>query len=153
MYRLSENIKNSFFFQDKEDIKTIFQYLNSIRQAEDRSSRINSHSEEYIFTSPREEFVTACSNFNNGNWLIGESDGNIRMVSAPDRLLLSIKPKEAPVSYLRLEPTSIFISYGSTCMLVERDSLNIIVTHTSYHKKPIRMGLVLSNILVTGDET
>ena len=54
MYRLGESIKNSFFFQDKEDIKTIFLYLNGIRQSEDRSSRINSHSEEYIFTSPRE---------------------------------------------------------------------------------------------------
>ena len=53
MYKLAENIKSSFFFQDKEDIKAIFQYLNSIRQSEDRSSRINSHSEEYIFTSPR----------------------------------------------------------------------------------------------------
>ncbi len=45
MYRIGETIKSSFFFQDKEDIKTIFIYLNSVRQAEDRSSRINAHSE------------------------------------------------------------------------------------------------------------
>ena len=84
--------------------------------------------------------------------MIGESDGNIRMVSAPDKLLVTIRPKETPVSYLYLQPTSIFISYGSTCMLVERETLNIVVTHTSYHKKPIRMGVVISSILVTGDE-
>ena len=53
MYKIGETIKNSFFFQDKEDIKTIFLYLNGVRQAEDRSSRINAHSEEYIFTSPK----------------------------------------------------------------------------------------------------
>ena len=64
MNRLSETIKNAFFFQDKDDIKTIFLYLNGIKQSEDRSSRINSHSEEYIFTSPSEEFITATSNFN-----------------------------------------------------------------------------------------
>lgn len=125
--------------------------MNGIRQSEDRSSRINSHSEEYIFTSPRDEFITACSNINQGNWLIGESDGNIRMVSAPDKLVVSIRPKESPVTYLYLQPTSIFMSYGSTCMLVERDTLNVVVTHTSYHKKAIRMGLVVSSILVTGD--
>ena len=45
MNRLSETIKNAFFFQDKDDIKTIFLYLNGIKQSEDRSSRINSHSE------------------------------------------------------------------------------------------------------------
>lgn len=44
MYKLGETIKNTFFFQDKEDIKAIFQYLNGVRQSEDRSSRINSHS-------------------------------------------------------------------------------------------------------------
>lgn len=43
MYKLSETIKGSIFFQDKEDIKAIFQYLNGVRQAEDRSSRINAH--------------------------------------------------------------------------------------------------------------
>jgi hypothetical protein len=45
MYRIGETIKNTFFFQDKEDIKTIFLYLNAVRQSEDRSSRINTHSE------------------------------------------------------------------------------------------------------------
>ena len=96
--------------------------------------------------------MTACSNYNNGNWLIGESDGNIRMVAAPDKVILTIKPKESPVNYLYLQSTSLFIGYGTTCMLVERDSLNIVVTHTSYHKKAIRMGLVISSVLVTGDE-
>jgi hypothetical protein len=27
-----------------------------------------------------------------------------------------------------------------------------VVTHSAYHKKPIRMGLVLSSVLITGDE-
>ena len=151
MNRLSETIKNAFFFQDKEDIKTIFLYLNGIKQAEDRSSRINSHSEEYIFTSPGEEFITATSNFNEGHWLIGESDGSIRMAAPPNQILFTIRPKQSPVTYLYLQPTSIFISYGNTCLLVERQTLNIVVTHTSYHKKPIRMGLVVNSILVTGD--
>ena len=54
MYKLGELIKSEFFFQDKDDIKTIFLYLNSVRQGEDRSSRINSYSEEYVFTSHKE---------------------------------------------------------------------------------------------------
>ena len=54
MYRISETIKNSLFFQDKGDIKTIFTYLNGIKQSEDRSSRINSHAEEYVFMSRKE---------------------------------------------------------------------------------------------------
>ena len=33
MYKLGETIKNTFFFQDKEDLKTIFVYLNSIKQS------------------------------------------------------------------------------------------------------------------------
>lgn len=33
MYKLGETIKGAFFFQDKEDIKAIFQYLNGVRQA------------------------------------------------------------------------------------------------------------------------
>lgn len=74
------------------------------------------------------------------------------MVAAPDRLILTIRPKQTPVTYLYLQPTSIFIGYGTTCLLVERESLNIIVTHTSYHKKIIRMGLVINTILATGDE-
>ena len=32
MYKLGEIIKNSLFFQDKDDIKAIFLYLNGIRQ-------------------------------------------------------------------------------------------------------------------------
>ena len=71
MYKLGELIKSTLFFQDKDDIKTIFQYLNSVRQGEDRSSRINSYSEEYIFTSPKEEFITAVSNYLDGSWLLG----------------------------------------------------------------------------------
>ena len=63
----------------------------------------------------------------------------------------TIRPKTTAVSYLNLQPTSIFIGYQTTCFLVERESLNIVVTHTSYHKKNIRMGLVLNNILATGD--
>ena len=74
------------------------------------------------------------------------------MASPPDKLLFTIRPKQSPVTYLYLQPTSIFISYSSTCLLVERQTLNIVVTHTSYHKKPIRMGLVINSILVTGDE-
>lgn len=93
MYRLGETIKGSFFFQDKDDIKAIFQYLNGVRQAEDRSSRLNSHSEEYIFTSTREEFITSVSNFNEGFWMYGESNGNIRLVAAPDRQVACIRPK------------------------------------------------------------
>lgn len=73
------------------------------------------------------------------------------MVTAPDKLVVSIRPKESPVTYLYLQPTSMFLSYDTTCLLVERETLNIIVTHTSYHKKSIRMGLVISSILVTGD--
>lgn len=44
MYKLAETIKSTLFFQDKDDLKTIFLYLNSVRQSEDRSSRINAHS-------------------------------------------------------------------------------------------------------------
>lgn len=152
MYKLGQTIKNTFFFQDKDDIKTIFLYLNSVRQGEDRSSRINAHSEEYIFTSQKEEFITAVSNFLEGYWLIGDSDGSIRLVSSPDVVHFSIKPKPTPVAYLNLQPTSIFIGYQSSCLLLQRDTLNIVVQHSSYHKKPVRMGLVLSSILLTGDE-
>ena len=152
MYKIGETVKNTFFFQDKEDIKTIFLYLNGVRQAEDRSSRINAHSEEYVFTSQKEEFITAVSNFIDGCWMIGESDGSIRLVSAPDVLHLTIKPKALPVAFLHLQPTSIFIGYHSSCLLIERDTLNIVVQHASYHKKPLRMGLVLNSILLTGDE-
>jgi len=73
------------------------------------------------------------------------------MASPPNNIIFTIKPKQTPVTYLYLQPTSIFVSYSNTCLLVERQSLNIVVTHTSYHKKPIRMGLVLNSILVTGD--
>jgi hypothetical protein len=151
MYKLGEQIKSTFFFQDKDDIKTIFLYLNSVRQSEDRSSRINSYSEEFVFTSHKEEFITTVSNFLDGSWLIGESDGSIRLVSSPDQLHFSIKPKASPVAFLHLQPTSIFIGYHSACLLLERDTLNIVVQHNSYHKKPVRMGLVLSSILLTGD--
>jgi len=126
-------------------------YLNSIRQSEDRSSRINAHAEENIFTSHKEEFITATSNFLDGCWMLGESDGSIRLVSAPDYLHFNIKPKNLPVAFLHLQPTSIFIGYHSACLLLERDTLNIVVQHNSYHKIPVRMGLVLSSILVTGD--
>ncbi len=44
MYKISETIKSSIFYQDKEDLKVIFTYLNSIKQSEDKSSRINAHS-------------------------------------------------------------------------------------------------------------
>lgn len=71
MYRIAEIIKGSLFYQDKEDLKVIFTYLNSIKQAEDKSSRINAHSEEYIFTSHRDSFITATSNVVDGFWLIG----------------------------------------------------------------------------------
>lgn len=152
MYKLGETIKSTFFFQDKDDIKTIFTYLNGVRQSEDRASKINSHSEENIFTSHKDEFVTATSNFLEGGWLIGDSEGTIRLVSAPDTVHMSIKPKAAPVFFLHLQPTSIFIGYPSGCILLERDTLNIVVQHSSYHKKAVRMGLVLSSILVTGDE-
>jgi WD40 repeat protein len=37
-------------------------------------------------------------------------------------------------------------------LLIERDTLNIVVQHSSYHKKAVRMGLVLNSVLVTGDE-
>ncbi len=84
--------------------------------------------------------------------MIGESDGSIRLVSSPDILHFTIKPKAIPVTFLHLQPTSIFVGYHSACILLERDSLNIVVQHNSYHKKPLRMGLVLTSILVTGDE-
>jgi hypothetical protein len=84
--------------------------------------------------------------------LIGESDGSIRLVSAPDILHFTIKPKNLPVAFLHLQPTSIFIGYYSSCLLIERDTLNIVVQHSSYHKKAVRMGLVLNSVLVTGDE-
>ena len=145
-------MKTSLFYQDKEDVKVIFTYLNTIKQNEDKSSRINAHSEEYIFTSHTEEFVTATSNVVDGFWLIGGSDGSIRLVSAPDNLHLTIKPKNMPVLYLSLQPTSFFIGYHGACFLIERENLNIVVTHSAYHKKPVRMGLVLSSVLVTGDE-
>ena len=74
------------------------------------------------------------------------------MAAPPNEILFTIRPKQSPVTFLYLQPTSIFISYGNTCLLVERQTLNIVVTHTSYHKKPIRMGLVVNSILVTGDE-
>lgn len=123
-----------------------------MRQAEDRSSRINAHSEEYVFTSPKEEFITATSNFLDGCWMLGESDGAVRLVSAPDVLHLTIRPRAQPVSFLHLQPTSLFIGYHAACLLIERESLNIVVQHASYHKKAVRMGLVLSSVLVTGDE-
>ena len=96
--------------------------------------------------------MTATSNYLDNSWLIGESDGSIRLVSAPDQLHFTIKPKANPVYFLHLQPTSIFIGYHSACLLLERDTLNIVVQHSSYHKKPVRMGLVLSSILLTGDE-
>ena len=74
------------------------------------------------------------------------------MVGPPDKVVFTIKPKPMPVTYLYLQPTSIFISYNNTCIFAEKQSLNIVVSHSSYHKKPIRMGLVISSILVTGDE-
>lgn len=120
MYRIAETMKNSFFYQDKEDVKVIFTYLNSIKQSEDKSSRINAHSEEYVFTSHRDEFITATSNIVDGYWLIGESDGSIRLVSAPDSVHLTIKPKNMPVLYLYLQPTSFFIGYYGICFLIER---------------------------------
>ena len=84
--------------------------------------------------------------------MLGESDGSIRLVSAPDILHFTIKPRPNPVAFLHLQPTSIFIGYHAACLLLERDTLNIVVQHSSYHKKPVRMGLVLSSVLVTGDE-
>lgn len=33
MYKLGETIKSSLFYQDKEDIKVIFTYLNTIKQS------------------------------------------------------------------------------------------------------------------------
>lgn len=54
--------------------------------------------------------------------------------------------------FLHLQPTSIFIGYHSACLLIERDSLNIVVQHGAYHKKALRMGLVLNSVLLTGDE-
>lgn len=33
MYKIAETIKSTFFYQDKEDIKTIFLYLNGVRQS------------------------------------------------------------------------------------------------------------------------
>lgn len=83
---------------------------------------------------------------------MGDSDGSIRLVSASDVVHFTIKPKALPVAFLNLQPTSIFIGYHSSCLLLERDSLNIVVQHSSYHKKPLRMGLVLNSILLTGDE-
>jgi WD40 repeat protein len=56
------------------------------------------------------------------------------------------------VAFLHLQPTSIFIGYHAGCLLIERDSLNIVVQHSSYHKKALRMGLVLNSVLLTGDE-
>ena len=56
------------------------------------------------------------------------------------------------VLYLYLQTTSFFIGYHGSCFLIERESLKIVVTHSSYHKKPVRMGLVLSSVLITGDE-
>jgi WD40 repeat protein len=73
-------------------------------------------------------------------------------VSSPDILHFTIKPKALPVAFLHLQPTSIFIGYHSSCLLIERDTLNIVVQHSSYHKKALRMGLVLNSILLTGDE-
>lgn len=102
--------------------------------------------------SPNEQYITATSNFKDGHWLIGESNGAVRLVTAPDKVLISIRPKHVAVSYLYLQPTSIFIAYNTTCLLVERDTMNVIVTHTSYHKKSIRMGVVINSILATGDE-
>jgi hypothetical protein len=32
MYKIAETIKNSLFYQDKEDIKVILTYLNTIKQ-------------------------------------------------------------------------------------------------------------------------
>ena len=84
--------------------------------------------------------------------MIGGSDGSIRLVSAPDNVHLTIKPKNMPVLYLHLQTTSFFIGYQGTCFLIERENLNIVVTHSEYHKKPVRMGVVLSSVLVTGDE-
>jgi hypothetical protein len=118
MYRLGETIKSTFFFQDKDDIKTIFLYLNGVRQGEDRSSRINAHSEENIFTSHKDDFITATSNFLDGSWLLGDSEGTIRLVSAPDVVHMSIKPRGAPVLFLHLQATSIFVGYNSACLLL-----------------------------------
>jgi hypothetical protein len=63
-----------------------------------------------------------------------------------------MNPKAQPFTFLYLQPTSIFIGYHSSCVLIERDTLNIVVQHSSYHKKALRMGLVINSILLTGDE-
>jgi hypothetical protein len=44
--------------------------------------------------------VTAVSNVVDGSWLIGGSDGTIRLVSAPDKVHLTIKPKNMAVLVL-----------------------------------------------------
>lgn len=44
MYSIAETIKGEVFYQDKNDLKTIFKYLNSIKQGEEKSSKINGHS-------------------------------------------------------------------------------------------------------------
>lgn len=62
--------------------------------------------------------MTAVSNVVDGSWLIGGSDGTIRLVSAPDKVHLTIKPKNMPVLYLYLQPTSFFIGYNGTCFLI-----------------------------------
>ncbi len=62
--------------------------------------------------------MTATSNVLDGYWLIGDSDGNIRLVSAPDNVHLTIKPKNMPVAFLFLQPTSFFIGYVGTCYLI-----------------------------------
>jgi hypothetical protein len=45
MYSIAETIKSEVFYQDKTDLKTIFKYLNSIKQSEEKGSKINGHSE------------------------------------------------------------------------------------------------------------
>lgn len=69
--------------------------------------------------SHKDEFITATSNLVDGYWLIGGSDGSIRLVSAPDNVHLTIKPKNMAISFLYLQQTSFFVGYmNGLCYLL-----------------------------------
>lgn len=152
MYNVAETIKSEVFYQDKSDLKTIFKYLNGIKQTEQKSSKINAHSEEYIFTSRKDDSITAVSNYLAGCFAMGDSTGTVRIISPPNSVVSTLRPFSSAISCISLDLSTIFVSCGTSCVFLERESMSVVVTHNSYHKHSIVFGAILNNILITGDE-
>lgn len=118
MYSIAETIKSEVFFQDKNDLKVVFRYLNLNKQEEQKSSKINAHSEEYIFTSHKEDNITAISNYLMGSFAMGDSVGTVRIITPPNTVASTLRPFGSPISYISLDTSTIFISSGTSCVLL-----------------------------------